>query len=137
MSKKARFTERGVEEILDGPDIDAVFNWLSTPELLHVGLADLYLPGNTGGQLASISTIWLPAHRTAKIPVPEFETLVSGLAEHYTDLSTLDTWADRAEALAGHEAVVAKTVAVLELAHPYTKIHVIVRDHTFRAGTAI
>jgi hypothetical protein len=136
MSKKVCFTERGVEEYLDGDEVDGVFNWRRTPELLHVGLADLYLPGGGGGKLATVSTIWLPSYRTAETVMPEFETLVNGLAEHHDDLSGLERWATRAEAAAGHDAVVAKTVAVLETAHRYTNIHVVARDHSYRADAA-
>lgn len=132
MSDRIRFTERGVEEFLTGPEIVSVFTWESTPELLHVGLTDLYSGGLHGGKLASVSSVWLPANRAMGDNIAEFETLVSGLAEHHDDLSRIYRWHTRAEAEVGHGAVVEATKDNLMAAHSYVEIHVVERDHTYR-----
>lgn len=132
MSDSTRFTERGVEEFLTGPEIISAFTWENTPELLHVGLTDLYSGGMHGGKLASVSTVWLPANRAMAENVAEFETLVSGLAEHHDDQSRIDRWRTRAEAETGHAAAVETTKQKLMAAHSYVEIHVVERDHTYR-----
>ncbi|GAA3389642.1 hypothetical protein [Cryptosporangium minutisporangium] len=132
MSDTTRFTERGVEEFLTGPEIVSVFSWEDTPELLHVGLSDLYSGGLHGGKLATVSTVWLPANRAMGDGIAEFETLVSGLAEHHDDLSRIDRWRTREEAEAGHASVVEATKERLMAAHSYVEIHVVDRDHTYR-----
>jgi hypothetical protein len=132
MSDRIRFTERGYEEFLAGPEIVSVFTWENTPELLHVGLSDIYSGGMHGGKLATVSTVWLPANRAMGANVAEFETLVSGLAEHHDDLSRIDRWRTREEALAGHAAVVEATKTRLMAAHSYTEMHVVDRDYNFR-----
>jgi len=132
MSDTTRFTERGVEEFLTGPEIVSVFSWEDTPELLHVGLSDLYSGGLHGGKLATVSTVWLPANRAMGDGIAEFETLVSGLAEHHDDLSRIDRWRTREEAVAGHASVVEATKERLMAAHSYVEIHVVDRDHTYR-----
>src|SRR3954470_13599834 len=98
MSDKTRFTERGVEESLSGPEIMSTFTWENTPELLHVGLTDLYSGGMHGGKLATVSTVWLPANRAMGDGIAEFETLVSGLAEHHDDFGGIERWKTREEA---------------------------------------
>ncbi|SHN47271.1 hypothetical protein [Cryptosporangium aurantiacum] len=132
MSETTRFTERGVEEFLTGPEIVSAFTWENTPELLHVGLSDLYSGGMHGGKLATVSTVWLPANRAMGENIAEFETLVSGLAEHHDDLSRIDRWRTRAEAEAGHASVVEAVKNRLSAAHSYTEIHVVERDHNYR-----
>lgn len=132
MSDRIRFTERGAEEFLTGPEIVSTFTWEDTPELLHVGLTDLYSGGMHGGKLASVSTVWLPANRAMGERVAEFETLVSGLAEHHDDLSRIYRWHTRPEAEAGHESVVDATKENLMAAHSYVEIHIVDRDHTYR-----
>lgn len=132
MSDKTRFTERGVEEFLTGPEIVSTFTWENTPELLHVGLTDLYSGGLHGGKLATVSTVWLPANRAMGDGIPEFETLVSGLAEHHDDLSRIYRWRTRHEAEAGHGSVVEGTKDQLMAAHSYVEIHIVDRDHRYR-----
>jgi len=132
MSETTRFTERGVEEFLSGPEIMATFTWETTPELLHVGLSDLYSGGLHGGKLATVSTVWLPANRAMGDGIAEYETLVSGLAEHHDDLGGIERWTTRAEAEAGHRSVVEATKDRLMAAHTYTEIHVVDRDHKYR-----
>ena len=73
MSDKTRFTERGVEEDLSGPEIMSTFTWENTPELLHVGLTDLYSGGMHGGKLATVSTVWLPANRAMGDGIAEYD----------------------------------------------------------------
>jgi hypothetical protein len=132
MSDRIRFTERGDEEFLTGPEIVSVFTWENTPELLHVGLTDLYSGGLHGGKLASVSTVWLPANRAMGENIAEFETLVSGLAEHHDDLSRIYRWRTRPEAEAGHASVVEATKDNLMAAHSYVEIHVVERSHSYR-----
>lgn len=132
MSDKTLFTERGVEESLSGPEIMSTFTWENTPELLHVGLTDLYSGGLHGGKLATVSTVWLPANRAMGHGIAEFETLVSGLAEHHDDFSRIERWKTREEAEAGHRSFVAATKGLLMAAHSYTEIHVVDRDYRYR-----
>lgn len=132
MSDRIRFTERGTEEFLTEPEIVSVFTWENTPELLHVGLTDLYSGGMHGGKLASVSSVWLPANRAMGENIAEFETLVSGLAEHHDDLSRIYRWRTRAEAVAGHASVVETTKDNLMAAHSYVEIHIVDRGHTYR-----
>ncbi|TQS42579.1 hypothetical protein [Cryptosporangium phraense] len=132
MSDKTRFTERGVEEFLTGPEIVSTFTWGNTPQLLHVGLTDLYSGGMHGGKLATVSTVWLPANRAMGDNIAEFETLVSGLAEHHDDLSRIYRWRSRAEAEVGHGSVVESTRDQLMAAHSYVEIHIVDRDHRYR-----
>ena len=132
MSDKTRFTERGVDESLSGPEIASTFTWENTPELLHVGLTDLYSGGLHGGKLATVSTVWLPANRAMGEGIAEFETLVGGLAEHHDDFGGIERWHSRAEAEAGHRSMVEATRDRLMDAHSYTEIHVVDRDHKYR-----
>ncbi|MFI5955934.1 hypothetical protein [Cryptosporangium sp. NPDC051539] len=132
MSDKTRFTERGVEEFLTGPEIVSTFTWENAPQLLHVGLTDLYSGGMHGGKLATVSTVWLPANRAMGENIAEYETLVSGLAEHHDDLSRIYRWRGRAEAEVGHSSVVESTRDQLMAAHSYVEIHIVDRDHTYR-----
>jgi len=132
MSDMTRFTERGVDESLSGPEIASTFTWENTPELLHVGLTDLYSGGLHGGKLATVSTVWLPANRAMGEGIAEFETLVGGLAEHHDDFGGIERWKTRAEAEAGHRMFVEVTKDRLMAAHSYTEIHIVDRDYKYR-----